>query len=98
MARFKVTCPCCQALLELDDEKQVVVEATPVEKPRSTTSFEERLTTLAREKEDAKAKLAEAMRAEQAGSEIREERFKRLLEDAQSRPDEKPPLRDIGLD
>lgn len=97
MDRFSVTCPHCKAMLELDGQKGVVVDSVAPEKPKSTTSLEDRLATLAREKREANAKLAEAMRAEAAGAEVREEKFKKLLETAQSEPIEKP-IRDMDLD
>lgn len=97
MDRFSVTCPHCRALLELDGEKRVVVNSVAPETPKSAASIEDRLRTLAREKEEANAKMAEAMRAEAAGAEVREEKFKKLLETAKSEPIEKP-IRDIDLD
>jgi phage terminase large subunit GpA-like protein len=97
MARFTITCPHCHASLELDDEKQVVVSSKPAEKAKSVTSMEERLQALAVEKEAAQAKLAEAFRAEKAGAEIREEKFRKRLEEVGKEPIEKP-IRDIDLD
>ena len=97
MASFTVTCPHCHALLDVDGEKQVVVSAKAAEKPRSSASMEDRLKALTTEREAANAKLAEAMRAEQAGPEIREEKFKKLLEQAGDGPVERP-IKDIDLD
>jgi uncharacterized Zn finger protein (UPF0148 family) len=97
MSQFTVTCPHCHALLELDGERQVVVSAKPAEKPRSTASMEDRLKALQAEREAADAKLAEAMRAEKAGAELREEKFRKLLQQAGDGPVEKP-IRDIDLD
>jgi hypothetical protein len=97
MARFTVTCPHCRALLELDAGKEVVVACTPAAKPRSATTFDDRLQALGQEKQDAQAKLAEAMRAEKAGAEIREEKFRKLLETAANEPVTKP-VRDVDLD
>ncbi len=97
MGRFTVSCPHCQALLEVDAEEGVVVSVTVPEQPGGKTSIEERLAALSREKEQAAAKMAEAMRAERAGSQIREEKFRKLLETATSQPVEKP-IRDIDLD
>lgn len=97
MARFTVTCPHCHAQIEIDDSTQVVASSRPVEKPKSSGSLEDRLEALARERESARDKMAEAFRAEQAGSELREERFKKLLQEAKDSPVEKP-VRDIDLD
>jgi uncharacterized Zn finger protein (UPF0148 family) len=97
MASFTVTCPHCQALLELDAEEHVVTSVTVPEQPGSKASLEDRLASLSKEKEVASAKMAEAMRAERAGSQIREEKFRKLLETAKNEPIEKP-IRDIDLD
>jgi hypothetical protein len=97
MTRFSVTCPHCQALLELDAEKQLVIDSKVPEKPKSTVTIEGRLQALADAKESAKAKLEEAMRSERAGASIRDERFKKLLEEAKTQPIEKP-IRDIDID
>jgi hypothetical protein len=97
MARFIVTCPHCQAQLELDPDKQLVVGSKPAERPKVTTSIEDRLQAMAREKENARAKMDEAMRAEKAGSELRDEKFRKLLDGVKDAPIEKP-LRDIDLD
>ena len=97
MSRFTVTCPHCRALLEVDGDEEVVVSAKAEEKPRATTSIEDRLSALAEEKKAANAKLAEAFRSEKAGAQIREEKFRKLLESAGKEPVTKP-VRDIDLD
>lgn len=97
MARFTVTCPHCQSQLELDPEKQLVVGSKAAEKPKVMTSIEDRLQAMARDKESASAKMDEAMRAEKAGSELRDEKFRKLLDDVKDLPVEKP-VREIDLD
>ncbi len=97
MAHFTVTCPHCQALLEVDGEKEVIVSSKPVEKPKNTTTIEDRLRAMTQEKENARAKMEEAMRSEKAGAAIREEKFKKLLEHAKDEPITKP-IRDVDLD
>jgi len=97
MERFTVTCPHCQAQLELDPEKQLVVASKAASTPKITTSIEDRLQAMAREKESARAKMDEAMRAERAGSELRDEKFRKLLDGVKDAPVEKP-VRDIDLD
>jgi hypothetical protein len=97
MSRFTVTCPHCQAQLELDPEKQLVVGSRAAEKPRVMTSIEDRLQAMARDKASASAKMDEAMRAEKAGSELRDEKFRKLLDGVKDSPVEKP-VRDIDLD
>ena len=97
MSHFTVTCPHCQALLELDGEQRVVVSSQAAEKPKNTTTIEDRLRALTQERENARAKMDEAMRSEKAGASIREEKFKKLLEVAKNEPVTKP-IRDVDLD
>jgi hypothetical protein len=97
MSRFTVTCPHCQSLLELDADAELVANCTPPAKPKSTTSIEDRLQALEKEKRDARDKMAEAFRAEQSGAALREEKFRKLLETAKDEPVTKP-IRDIDLD
>jgi hypothetical protein len=97
MARFTVTCPHCHALLELDGDAQLVIGSKVSEKPRSTSSLEDRLQALGKEKADARARMEEAMRAEKSGAAIREEKFRKLLEEAKDQPVTKP-IRDVDLD
>jgi hypothetical protein len=97
MARFTVTCPHCHASLELDAETQVIVGSQAPEKPKSTTTIEDRLQALSREKAEARARMDEAMRAEKAGAAIREEKFRKLLDEAKNEPVTKP-IRDVDLD
>jgi len=98
MAHFTVTCPHCKSLLELDAEAQLVVACKPPEEKKPVASLEERLKQLEEEKKKAADKLAEAMRAEQAGFRVREEKFRKLL--SQVDPDAEPekPVRDVDLD
>ncbi|MBZ5587843.1 MAG: hypothetical protein LAO05_04715 [Acidobacteriia bacterium] len=97
MPSFTVTCPHCHALLEVDGENQVVVGGKAPEAPKSGASLEGRLQALNQERAAARAKMEEAMRAEKAGAEIREEKFRKLLETAKSEPVTKP-IRDVDLD
>ena len=97
MASFSVTCPHCRALLEVDGDRQVIVGSKAHEAPRTEASLEGRLQALSDERAAARAKMDEAMRVEKAGAEIREEKFKKLLEVAKSEPVTKP-IRDVDLD
>jgi hypothetical protein len=97
MTRFTVTCPHCQAQLELDGERAVIVDSKAAEKPRNVINLDDRLKALSGERDNAAARMAEAMRAEKAGASIREEKFRKLLEVAKNEPVEKP-IRDMDLD
>lgn len=98
MAHFTVTCPHCKSLLQLDGEAQVVVSCQPPAEKKAAASLEDRLKQIEEEKKRAADKLAEAMRAEQAGAKLREEKFRQLLAgvDPEAAPDK--PLKDVDLD
>lgn len=98
MAHFTVTCPHCKSLLDIDADAQVVLAVKPAEEKKAATSLEERLKQLEEEKKRAADKLAEAMRAEKAGSQLREEKFRKLLEgvDPDAAPDKV--IKDVDLD
>ena len=74
-----------------------MVGSKAAEKPKVMASIEDRLQAMARDKESASAKMDEAMRAEKAGSELRDEKFRKLLDDVKDLPVEKP-VREIDLD
>lgn len=97
MACFTVTCPHCQAQLDIDGERQVIADSRQPEKPRNTTTLDDRLSALTRERESARSRLDEAFRAERAGAAVREEKFRKLLEGAQGEEPTRP-IRDIDLD
>lgn len=79
---FKITCPHCKAVLEIDPENKVVVsfEEPPVQK--EGLSFEERMKKLQEEKKVVEAKFEESVRAEKSKKEILEKKFKELSEKA----------------
>lgn len=97
MASFTVTCPHCHASLDIDGERQIITDSRQPEKPRSTTTLDDRLAALTRERESARSRLDEAFRAERSGAAVREEKFRKLLEGAQGEEPTRP-VRDIDLD
>lgn len=96
-ASFKVTCPHCRALLEIDPDHKLVVggEAPPAQK--EGLSFDERMKKLEEEKKNAQSKFEESVRAEKSKKEVLEKKFRELAEKAK---DDKgiPMKRDIDLD
>ncbi len=93
-----ITCPHCDAILEVDLDAGVVVRHHPPERKTPVHDLEARLKALEEEKARAADKMAEAFRAEEARESVMEDRFKKLLKEAEERPDEDRPLRDIDLD
>ncbi len=93
---FTVTCPCCQALLTIDRDAEVVVHSEArVQKEK--TSFEERLKILNDEKRLAEEKFKESVRAEESKKDVLEKKFQDLYKKAKEGP-QGPFKRDIDLD
>ncbi len=93
-----ITCPHCNAILEVDVEAGVVLTHHAPRKETKGMDLEERLRAMEEAKARAEDKMAEAFRAEKSRERVMEDRFKKLLESAKESGDEPPPLKDIDLD
>jgi hypothetical protein len=94
---FKVTCPHCKAVLEIDPEHKIVLGSEAPQPAREGLSFDERLKKLDDEKMNAQDKFEESVRAENSKKEILEKKFRELAEKAKESSDI-PMKRDIDLD
>lgn len=94
---FKVTCPHCRAIIEIDSSNKVVISSQPAQDEKAEISFEERLRKLEDEKKSAQAKFEESIRTEKSKKEILERKFKELSEKAKESKD-LPFKKDIDLD
>jgi len=93
-----ITCPHCNAVLEVDLDAGVVLTHHPPRKETRSMDLEERLQAMEEAKARAEDRMAEAFRAEKAKERVMEDRFRKLLENAKDSADEAPPLKDIDLD
>ncbi len=99
MARtVSITCPHCNALLEVDVEAGVVLTHHAPRGEQRALDLEERLRAMEEAKARAEDRMAEAFRAERAKERVLEDRFRKLLESAKDAGDGPPPPRDIDLD
>jgi hypothetical protein len=94
---FKVTCPHCRAILEIDPEHKVVLGGEAPQPVKEGLSFDERLKKLDDDKKNAQSKFEESVRNEKGKKEILEKKFKELAEKAKESND-LPMKRDIDLD
>jgi hypothetical protein len=95
---ISITCPHCGSSLNVDGDAGVVIDHTPPAVHSEKTDFDTRLKQIEDEKRRASDRMAEAMRMEKSKSRIMEDRFRKLMDDAKSTPDDEPPIRDIDLD
>ncbi|MEJ2368502.1 MAG: hypothetical protein P8Z49_09205 [Acidobacteriota bacterium] len=94
---FKVTCPCCGALLTIDGKELLVVSHEAKAEPGNTTSFEDRLKGLEAEKRQSEERYLEAVRSEKSKKDVLNRKFEDLFEKAKQQP-AGPITRDIDLD
>jgi len=92
-----VTCPHCNASLEIDVQAGVVVGHSAPVTVSDRVDFDARLKQLEAEKARSADRLAEAMRHEKDKGRIMEDRFRSLMEKAKD-DDGSRPVRDIDLD
>ncbi len=93
-----VTCPCCQAELQIDPLTQSVIKHKEHEKPRSIADIEAAVTRFkgeANRREDAFQKSVQEHKQHQA---VLDRKFEELLKQAREDPDAPPPKRDIDWD
>ncbi len=93
-----ITCPHCNAILEVDVEAGVVLTHHAPREEKKGMDLEERLRAMEEAKARAEDRMAEAFRAEKSRERVMEDRFKKLLESAKESGDGPPPLKDIDLD
>jgi hypothetical protein len=95
---FTVTCPCCQAELQVDPVTRAVISHKEHEKPRSMADLEAAVTRFKGEadrREDAFQKSVSEHRQHQ---QVLDRKFDELLKQARENPDAPPPKRDIDWD
>ena len=97
-ALFEVTCPCCQASLQVDPRTRAVITFKAAERPRELADIEtglERLKGEAARREEAFQKSVEHERNQQ---QVLARKFEELFKKAKETADQPPPKRDIDLD
>lgn len=84
---FKVSCPHCKAVIEIDPDNKVVISSEAPPNEGQTLSFEDRMKQLQEEKKNAEAKFEESIRTEKSKKDILEKKFKELSEKAKNSKD-----------
>jgi hypothetical protein len=96
-AMFDVECPCCQAILRIDPETQVVIAHTVPEKPKPIEDLAAEVAKL----KGAGARREEVFRkqveAERSHAEVLGKKFDELFRRAKENPTDDKPVRDIDL-
>ena len=95
---FTVTCPCCQAELQIDPVTESIISHKEHEKPRSMADLEAAVAHYkgaADRREDAFRKSVDEHKKHR---DVLDRKFEELLKTARENPDAPPPKRDIDWD
>jgi hypothetical protein len=94
---FDVECPCCQAILKIDPETQVVIAHTVPEKPKPIEDLAAEVAKLKGEGARREEVFRKSMEAEKSHGKVLEKKFDELFKRAKESPEDDRPLRDIDL-
>ncbi len=97
-AMFEVECPCCEAILKIDPETQVVIAHTVKEKPRPIEDLAAEVAKLKGAGARREEVFQKQMAAEKSHAKVLEKKFDELFKRAKESPDTERPVRDIDLE
>ena len=95
---FEVECPCCQAVLKIDPETQVVIAHTVPVKPLPISDLAAEVAKLKGEGARREEAFQKQFEAEKSHGKVLEKKFDELFKRAKESPDTTRPMRDIDLD
>jgi hypothetical protein len=95
---FTVTCPCCNAELQIDPRTRAVISHKEHEKPRSIADLEAAMTRFKGEAERREDAFQKSVAEHQIHKSVLDRKFDELLKQAKANPDAPPPKRDIDWD
>jgi hypothetical protein len=94
---LQVTCPCCNATLQVDPVAGMVREWKEAKDPRKTADLKDATKLLAEEKARVDARYQEIVKTDREKGATMDRKFKEFLEKSQDEPVTRP-LRDVDLD
>ncbi len=103
MARSKselieVTCPCCQATLQIDPELKAIISHKEHEKPRAIEDMAAAVQKLKGEEARRGEVFQKSVDAQKSHQKVLERKFDELLRQAKDSPDAPPPKRPFDFD
>ena len=94
----KITCPCCQATLVVDRTTFGILYVTEHRVKAGGASFEKSLQDLKDKEKQKNSRFQQAMEEEKQRKALLGKKFQELRKQADTNPDERPPLRPFDLD
>jgi len=94
----KISCPCCQATLVIDRETLAILYVTEHRVKAGGASFEKSLQDLKDKEKQKSSRFQQAMEEEKQRKALLGKKFQELRKQADTNPDDRPPLRPFDLD
>ena len=97
-ASFEVTCPCCSALLKVDEETRAVIAHTAAVKPKTFVDMEAAAKAMREQDSRRESIFQQSVEAQKHASDLLEKKFQEAVKKAKESPDTGKPIRDFDLD
>jgi len=95
---FEVTCPCCHAVLKVDEETRAVIAHTAAVKPKMFNDMEEAARAMKEQDTRRESIFRQSVEAQKHASDLLEKKFQEAVKKAKESPDTGKPIRDFDLD
>lgn len=95
---FEVKCPCCESVLKIDTETQLVVHHREVEKKPLIEDLQSAVQQLKGDAERRNEAFEKSFASHRSSDKVREKRFEELLKQAKEETTAPPPKRPFDLD
>jgi hypothetical protein len=95
---FDVTCPCCSAVLKIDQATRSIVAHTAPVKPKTFNDMEEAARAMKEQDSRRDSIFRQSLDAQKHASELLEKKFQEAVKKAKETPDTGRPIRDFDLD
>ena len=92
---FTVSCPCCQAELQIDPETRAVISHKEHERPKTFSDMEAAVARFKGEADRREDAFKKSVQDHQKHQEVLDKKFEEMLRRARENPDAPPPKRDI---
>jgi ribulose kinase len=95
---FEVTCPCCNAVLKIDDETRAVIAHTAAVMPKTFSDMEAAAKAMREQDSRRDSIFQQSVEAQKHATDLLEKKFQEALRKAKETPDTGKPIRDFDLD
>jgi hypothetical protein len=95
---FEVTCPCCGALLKVDNSTKAVIAHTAKAVPRTFEDLEAAARSMKEHDTRKESIFRQSVEAQKHQGDLLEKKFQEALKRAKESPDTGKPIRDFDLD